>query len=301
MKIFIPLSLTTLLFSFELFARGVGVVYGNDDRQEVNDVADAQIRKLSDSVVGLTRPKTLEDLGNGYSKINFKTMEQQRKVCPDERFKDQLGAMYCSGFLVSSRRVVTAGHCISSINSCKNTKFVFGYKVKAGKHPYTEIPNIDIYSCGKVIHSEYNPKEKDSVDNDFAVIELDRDVVGHDPLSLEMQSQLTMGSKVFAIGHPLGLPQKYTDNAWVVSFGPNNYIGSNLDTYTGNSGSPIFNASTLRVEGILIDGTDDFEKTKEGCKKTRVCQEGECPGELFIKISTVLDYLNLRNHPLSLN
>ena len=283
-----------LLFSSALFADPsfpVGVIYGSDDRREVSEIRDPQVKALAQAVVGLVSPKVIEDLGKGFSKIKSVSIEKQMKVCSDESFKDQEAAMFCTGFLVSPKILVTAGHCIASQMACKNTRFVFGYAIDGSKRPYNEIPNSDIYSCGKLIHSEHNPKETQSVDDDFAIIELDREVEGHSPLAIEAESKLVVGDKLFAIGHPLGLPLKYADNAWVRSFGPKNYINANLDTYTGNSGSPIFNASTLRVEGILIDGDDDFDKLKDGCRRSHVCQDSDCSGELVIKISTVLNYL----------
>ncbi len=270
----------------------VGVIYGSDDRLELSQIPDHQVQALAAAVVGLVAPKAIEDLGNGYSKIKSLSLEKQESVCPDESFKEQETAMYCTGFLISPRLVVSAGHCIASRQACNNTKFVFGYAIDGSNRPYNEISNSDIYSCGKLIHSEHNPKEQQSLEDDFAIIELDRDVRGHIPLVLETDSKLVIGDRLFAWGHPLGLPLKYTDNAWVRRVGPNNYVNTNLDTYTGNSGSPIFNASTLRVEGILIDGEEDFDTTKEGCRKSRVCQDGDCAGELFLKSSVVLDFLS---------
>ena len=34
---------------------------------------------------------------------------------------------------------------------------------------------------------------------------------------------------------------------------------ANLDTFMGNSGSPVFNKETGLVEGILIEGAEDLE------------------------------------------
>ena len=36
------------------------------------------------------------------------------------------------------------------------------------------------------------------------------------------------------------------------------YFTANLDTYRGNSGSPVFNAITHKVEGVLVRGEQDF-------------------------------------------
>ena len=51
-----------------------------------------------------------------------------------------------------------------------------------------------------------------------------------------------------------------------------------LDTYGGNSGSPVFNAATHEVEGILVRGETDF--TSNGtCNVSLVCPTSGCRGE----------------------
>ena len=57
----------------------------------------------------------------------------------------------------------------------------------------------------------------------------------------------------------------------------------NLDTYGGNSGSPVFNSSTHELEGILVRGETDFIVTENGCRKSNVCPQNDpnfvCRGE----------------------
>ena len=44
---------------------------------------------------------------------------------------------------------------------------------------------------------------------------------------------------------------------------------ANLDTFSGNSGSPVFNKRTKRVEGILIAGETDYTfDMNQGCNVT---------------------------------
>ena len=78
------------------------------------------------------------------------------------------------------------------------------------------------------------------------------------------------------MGHPSGLPLKYADGARVFET-ENDYFSTNLDTFGGNSGSPVFNADTLEVEGILVRGdTDyvmDFESNGERCMKVNICDQ----------------------------
>jgi len=48
------------------------------------------------------------------------------------------------------------------------------------------------------------------------------------------------------------------------------YFTANLDVYAGNSGSPVFNRSTGKVEGIVIQGAEDFVyNEKEQCMQSQ--------------------------------
>jgi hypothetical protein len=53
---------------------------------------------------------------------------------------------------------------------------------------------------------------------------------------------------------------------------------ANLDTYGGNSGSPVFNATNHQVEGILVRGENDFV-TNGSCYVSLVCPTTGCRGE----------------------
>ena len=57
------------------------------------------------------------------------------------------------------------------------------------------------------------------------------------------------------------------------------FFVANLDTYGGNSGSPVFASDTNRVEGILVRGETDFEQTPAGCQISLVCPTSGCRGE----------------------
>jgi V8-like Glu-specific endopeptidase len=56
-------------------------------------------------------------------------------------------------------------------------------------------------------------------------------------------------------------------NSWFLR---KNYFTANLDTYAGNSGSPVFNKNTGKVEGIIIQGAEDFFYNEENnCIKSQ--------------------------------
>src|SRR5690606_9114881 len=85
------------------------------------------------------------------------------------------------------------------------------------------------------------------------------------PLKFRKSGTTGLGAELVIIGHPLGLPLKIADSARVTSV-EHNYFRANLDSYGGNSGSPVINIHTQEVEGILVRGEEDFIDTSSGCK-----------------------------------
>ena len=93
---------------------------------------------------------------------------------------------------------------------------------------------------------------------------LDRDVVGVTPLAIRKSGQIPNKEDVYVVGHPQGLPLKFADGAFVRSNQDPLFFTSNLDTYRGNSGSPVFSLNTHEIEGILVRGGQDFELVFNG-------------------------------------
>jgi hypothetical protein len=59
---------------------------------------------------------------------------------------------------------------------------------------------------------------------------------------------------------------------------PAAFFVANLDTYGGNSGSPVFNSTTHDVEDVLVRGENDFVQ-QGGCRVSLVCPNTGCQGE----------------------
>ena len=98
---------------------------------------------------------------------------------------------------------------------------------------------------------------------------MDREITGHDILPIRRKAKIEDNAKVYAIGTPSGLPVKITIGAKVFDNSHEFYFNTNLDTYGGNSGSPVFDNKTHMVEGILVRGGEDFEYVLDkGCWKT---------------------------------
>lgn len=257
------------------------VIYGDDNRLEYCETSNITHTALSDSTAVLVKKADLIAKGNNSFSFDAQTFAQQFNLCPSEPFRDQLSLGFCSGFLVAPDTVVTAGHCIRSESACANTAFVFGFNVKSvGAYP-TETSAQEVYSCSKLVKSVV-----ESAGKDYAVVKLDRPVVGHSPLKLRQSGTPSVNDSIVVMGYPSGIPLKIAAGAQIRSLQKGFFV-ANLDTYGGNSGSAVFNEATGEVEGILVRGENDFVN-ENGCRVSYKCADNACRGEDVTYITEVL-------------
>lgn len=244
-----------------------GLIYGADNRVEIDDYPEAEFIEKAKSVAMRVSKKRLTTDRNDDNRILFSNISLRSAkpaLCKNERFLDQTSLGSCSGFLVGPKTLVTAGHCIPNQLECDGNKWVFGFK-----EGVTELTSSQVYSCKKIIAQKYVYSKKEM--NDYAVIELDRAVEDYTPLKRRKYGRVMLNTPLLVIGHPMGLPMKATDGAVVAGLNAveqehqmrsyilrTNYFMTNLDSYGGNSGSPVFNKKNGQVEGILVQGADDF-------------------------------------------
>jgi S1-C subfamily serine protease len=260
------------------------VIYGSDGRLDLYQVSDDSLKRLADSTVALVDNKDLVASGSSVS-IKGTAFGSAYNLCSSEKFKEQSTAAFCSGSLVGEDTIITAGHCIQNAADCSSTSFVFGYAVKAASVLPTSVASSEVYKCKSIIKQVLT-----SGGADFAVIKLDRKVSNHAPLSIRQSGSAAVGDQLVVIGHPTGLPTKVTTGGKIRSVANADYLVASVDTYGGNSGSAVFNASTGLIEGILVRGETDFVK-QGSCNISNVCAEGSCRGEDITKISIVKQYI----------
>ena len=225
---------------------------------------------------------SLKTISNGEISISGMKLED-RGICAKERFSQQLSAANCSGFLIANNVLVTAGHCIKGQADCNSYKWVFDYKVDYAEQNDMKVPATSVYSCKKIISRSLDSVSKD----DYAVIQLDRKVTDRQPLKYRQSGKISTGANLVVIGHPTGLPTKISDGAAVRSLQSKFFI-ANLDRYGGNSGSAVFNADTLEVEGILVRGENDYVYDSNlGCEVSNVCANNGCRGEDVTYITNI--------------
>lgn len=267
------------------------VIYGVDDRKEAYEITNSRIKENINSVVALIRKNDISDNGDGKSTIRTRIFGVARNLCENEKFYNQPIAPFCSGFLVSKDLIATAAHCVENQEDLKSIRFVFGFRMKNQNEGSTVIDNSDIYEGESIVN-----RILDDNGSDWAVIKLKNQVVNdHKPVVLRRTGKISDNESVYVVGHPVGLPTKFADGANVRNNTNESFFVCNLDTYGGNSGSPVFNSSTHELEGILVRGETDFITTENGCRKSNVCPQNDpdkvCRGEDCTRSTEFVDFV----------
>jgi hypothetical protein len=227
------------------------VINGRDDRKEIAQYNSPTFRRYAKSVAVQVHKYDLEEYSaSSYTFDTGYTLKEAMNTCPSERFSNQPVIGNCTGFLIAPDILLTAGHCFAQGQfDCDSMSWVFDY-VK-GRNV---IAKRDVYNCKELMVQNTSGIFRT---NDYAIVKLDRRVSGRGFLKLRTSGQAKKNDPVVVIGHPMGLPMKIAGNASIRSK-RSRYFFTDLDTYGGNSGSPVFNAITGLVEGILISGEEDF-------------------------------------------
>lgn len=249
------------------------VIYGSDNRKDLYQVKSQKVQASANAVVALVKTSDLARENDGSYRLATEQYSEAYQLCGSEPFVSQPIGCFCSGFLVAPDVVATAGHCVKNQADLSNIRFVFGFRMTDAEHARANFPANDVYAGASLIGRQL---AQDGTD--WALVRLDREVVGHKPVKYRTAGKISNTQSLFVIGHPSGLPQKYAPGAKVRDNAPVPFFVANLDTYGGNSGSPVFNASNGKVEGILVRGENDFV-SNGSCYISMVCPTTGCRGE----------------------
>jgi len=250
---------------FEAVRAQQKAIYGVDDRLDIINVGDADVQRAAESVAALFHAPDVTSNQNGTSSVRVENFGTAYDLCQNERFRTQPIGAFCSGFLVGLDLIATAGHCAKAID-VRDRRCVFGYRMLDDNNAQTSIPDSEIYKGIEIIGRVLTPEGAD-----WAIIRLDRRVEGHTVARIRRTGMAAADQEVYVIGHPVGLPLKYAGGAAITDNSPSTYFSANLDTFGGNSGSPVFSVVDGEhiAEGILVRGETDFVEVN-GCTRSQV-------------------------------
>ena len=249
-------------------------------------------------------------------------------LCPDENFAKLPALATCSGVLIDSDKILTAGHCIregqeddflvvfdytKSSSQLKERKEIkppprpaepparddtddsepeeFFFRAdyterKADSVQFSPVYFSEVYEIDEIIES-YN------VDYyEYAVATLKKPVKRRSPVPRRVTGIIPDDARVYAVGHPTGLPKAITgaypgsihSSARLIDNKAPNWFSADLNLYAQNSGSPVFNSETHILEGIFNTSDSYGARLKKdwdaNCHKANYCwrdsQEFQC-------------------------
>lgn len=256
-----------------------GVIYNEDGRKDYFEVNDTKLIELARSTAVFIATEHLQ-ADHQADCYRLKNEPATLPLCPDEKYISQPQWGFCSGSLVAPDVILTAGHCVANSKECQTTKIVFDYQVRGKDEKIKLFKSENVFSCKEIIY-----RTEQNQGADFALIRLDRPTLNRTVLKFS-ELEASFKDQLLIVGYPLGLPLKFTFNGKVRSTMNDYFFVAEVDTFTGNSGSPVFNQDTLEILGVLSRGEKDFVH-KNSCLVSKICKGESCRGEDVTRISEV--------------
>ncbi|MEO8672688.1 MAG: trypsin-like peptidase domain-containing protein, partial [Tahibacter sp.] len=198
-------------------------------------------------------------------------------LCTYEPLRNQPYAYWGrTAFLVGSNTMVTAPHTTQSLYDPKDYTVVFGLRSEALSNGqcaaanYSQIPAANVYfpPLDSYIYSSF---VSGSIPADYLLFKLDRPVPGVKPLALRRSGSPDVGDPLLVVGHPGRLPLKVGIGGSVDAITAAGIDIGYAPTWTGNSGSPVYNLRKKVVETIIsspVNGLGIVKDTAANCWHT---------------------------------
>jgi V8-like Glu-specific endopeptidase len=225
-------------------------VFGSDDRKEVKDAYGYQDFVRATAVMISKENIYNEEFYAWSLRDLLKRKFGKDRFSNDVKFLDQPTVGSCTGFLIAPDIMVTAGHCINSMEDANKFVWVFDYTKESDfiDGNRLQFKKENIFEVDYIITSDLD----DESNNDYSVLKLKRKS-NRKPYRFRTSGNVLNQSAINTIGCPTGLPLKFSTNAVVVDNTPKNWFKSDIDAFPGNSGGPVFDKNGF-IEGILVRG-----------------------------------------------
>lgn len=186
-------------------------------------------------------------------------------LCPDERWWCQPvvlerngeahGSFGYTGYLVAADLVLTCWHGWEHFQHARQLA-VFDYVAGHGCDVPVDLPIASIVEVAATpVFGPDEALESDRCVGDWVLLRLARPVArALTPLQFATP---TPGARAYTLGYPLGLPLKLADGGRVLGV-EGATMRVDLDTFTGNSGSPVFDADSHALIGLVSEGQPGY-------------------------------------------
>lgn len=231
------------------------------------------------SVAIVIEKKMLSKVSKDYYQLNINnTLGSLYNLCASVPFQNQPVVGLGTAFLIDKNRMITANHVFEK--NINKYAIVFDFFMSSENGVINPlIKKENIYFPDKIL------KKKTELD---VVMFTTKKEIQRPSLKISEDRILKEGNKVYAIGHPSGLPKKILLNASILENKHAYYFYTSLDSFQGNSGSPVLDFNTNKVIGVLVSGEIDY-KFNGNCYTINICERPKCKGEKVIKIERVLN------------
>ncbi|MBL4709438.1 MAG: trypsin-like peptidase domain-containing protein [Flavobacteriales bacterium] len=246
-------------------------IWNNLSRRKKIDFIKILNKQASKSVMILEETEGYLEIHNDKYKVKATRLKDKRivgaeySICESMPFSNERAFGCCSGFLIGPKLVLTVGHCIydkvgekwvkKTIKEISKMHVLLSYGGKPNDYEGALIDNSRVCKVKRCVDSEF-----DGV-RDWAILELEDSIIGIEEISINTLP-IKKGKQLYMLGHPLGLPLKFTHSGQVIRTSDNLYY-CNLDGFGGNSGSPVFCAKTFQLVGVFSEGNEDLEANED--------------------------------------
>ena len=207
----------------------------------------------------------------GRVQLHYDANGTVNSLCADERFREQPvvlerqggvpGDFGYTGYLVGPDTVLTCWHGWAYFSGRAQVA-IFGYALRPDGSDPVELPASQVLPIAALPVNRPPPAaERGDCSGDWVTLRLEHPVTHLRDLAPPRLEAPRPGRRVYTLGHPLGLPLKLATGGEVLSAGDGAFRTS-LDTFAGNSGSPVFDAGSDALVGLVVEGQkgqDDFE------------------------------------------
>ena len=214
---------------------------------------------------------------HGHVRLHHQAYGGFNALCPSEPFWCQptvierrgeaFGFHGYSGYLIAPDAILTCWHGWEHFNA-EPQLAIFDYVARSPCDQPVELPEESVVAVRADPWALAPQSERGTAAaDDWVILRLERAVPGRAAARADL-GEARPGGSVYTLGHPCGLPLKLAANASVLSADTPAFY-TDLDTFSGNSGSPVFDAATHALLGIVIEGQKgegDFEPVPaQGC------------------------------------
>jgi hypothetical protein len=262
-RVSIALALTSGCAPGEASTASSPLIYGADDRIEHYQAPPGHVRSVMAEAIVAFVPKADLVVDRSGITIAAPSWAERAGLCPDERFADQPAAAFCSGVLVDTDLVLTAGHCLRLL-ALERFAVVLGYHYQS--------PGVlavdDVIDVRAILAEALDPPGAQPR-MDYAWLRLARAPrAPHRPVALFARTPpLAVGDPVSFVGAGGGIPLKLDPGGRVrdLRLDGRDFFLADTDSTGGASGGALLDREG-HLLGILAKGGSDFTVTAAGCR-----------------------------------